>query len=231
MNNSNILGSRNILTVILFLSTTVLANANANAYQTGSILPSGAPNFTFGIEPNGPPAPNGQYPVEVNIHQFKSKGVITGYQLTAYSEGKFTLNTAQFAQSYEGKAGIFDLQANFDVNRSFLDGYVDIFGSVDYFGVKDETLTTADLVSWDWDSGLIGFNTDNIWCNATLALDCTTSESVYLVLKGSKTFNGLDSKGGFNAISVTTVPIPAALYLFGTGLIGLAGIARRKRGA
>ena len=38
--------------------------------------------------------------------------------------------------------------------------------------------------------------------------------------------------GGFNletvAMEVHTVPVPAAVWLFGSGLIGLAGIARRK---
>jgi hypothetical protein len=28
--------------------------------------------------------------------------------------------------------------------------------------------------------------------------------------------------------NVSPVPVPAAVYLFGTGLIGLAGMARRK---
>lgn len=41
------------------------------------------------------------------------------------------------------------------------------------------------------------------------------------------------SGGGFNletvAMEVQTVPIPAAVWLFGSGLLGLAGIARRKK--
>ena len=36
--------------------------------------------------------------------------------------------------------------------------------------------------------------------------------------------------GGTYSMVVTTVPVPAAVWLFGTGLIGLAGVARRKRG-
>ena len=32
-------------------------------------------------------------------------------------------------------------------------------------------------------------------------------------------------------ISVTAVPLPAALWLFGSGLLGLLGVARRKKTA
>ncbi len=40
------------------------------------------------------------------------------------------------------------------------------------------------------------------------------------------------SNGGVNtAITVSAVPVPAAVWLFGSGLIGLVGIARRKTAA
>jgi hypothetical protein len=31
-----------------------------------------------------------------------------------------------------------------------------------------------------------------------------------------------------NGVQLQPVPVPAAVYLFGTGLVGLAGMARRK---
>lgn len=36
------------------------------------------------------------------------------------------------------------------------------------------------------------------------------------------------STGGSYSMSITAVPVPAAVWLFGSGLIGLIGIARRK---
>lgn len=40
---------------------------------------------------------------------------------------------------------------------------------------------------------------------------------------------GWGDNGEYSAKFATVVPVPAAVWLFGTGLIGLAGIARRKR--
>lgn len=37
------------------------------------------------------------------------------------------------------------------------------------------------------------------------------------------------SGGGLYDVTVSAVPVPAAVWLFGSGLLGLAGIARRKR--
>ena len=40
---------------------------------------------------------------------------------------------------------------------------------------------------------------------------------------------GLSDGTGYELVSTTVVPVPAALWLFGSGIIGLAGIARRKK--
>jgi hypothetical protein len=46
---------------------------------------------------------------------------------------------------------------------------------------------------------------------------------------GSNTGRTLQSVGGVDNWSVSVVPVPAAAWLFGSGLIGLIGIARRKK--
>jgi len=58
---------------------------------------------------------------------------------------------------------------------------------------------------------------------------------------GFGTFNGFQyavSKNDFNFFAwavrsgdVSVVPIPAAVWLFGSGLIGLLGVARRRKAA
>ncbi len=39
----------------------------------------------------------------------------------------------------------------------------------------------------------------------------------------------IDNVDNLSIIKLSAVPIPAAIWLFGSGLIGLIGIARRKR--
>ncbi|MGB5438653.1 MAG: VPLPA-CTERM sorting domain-containing protein [Gammaproteobacteria bacterium] len=59
---------------------------------------------------------------------------------------------------------------------------------------------------------------------------CTSMESFYVM--GS--FKEKGSKGKFSwkdkkATAVTTIPVPAAVWLFGSGLIGLVAVARRRK--
>jgi hypothetical protein len=91
-------------------------------------------------------------------------------------------------------------------------------------------LMTADLTG-DWNiSGegkLIGFNTTNIYCDDILPVLCTNAEVVYINLE-----DALDmaiDKFSTNGMALTSVPVPAAVWLFGSGVLGLASVARRKR--
>ena len=44
-------------------------------------------------------------------------------------------------------------------------------------------------------------------------------------------FAGFNANFNANLAPVSTVPVPAAVWLFGSGLLGLVGIARRKKKA
>ena len=129
---------------------------------------------------------------------------------------------------YAIQRGSFRLSADFDKAGNFLGGSLIIRGRLqgpDYSGWG--TLVTADLSAFAFNDGLIGFNTVNLQCWIT-GIQCTNGESVYLQL----------DQGGFStdlrryastALAVTNLPLPAAVWLLGSGLLGLAGISRRRR--
>lgn len=115
---------------------------------------------------------------------------------------------------------------------------------------------TAALIQ-ERNSWLVGFGTDIAVGTAITGGDTITSAGLYIdddgsvQLAGFKLFidpttqttlystdftvNGLDSTSGYDNLGVfmvrdyvPAVPIPAAVWLFGSGLLGLVAVARRK---
>jgi hypothetical protein len=75
----------------------------------------------------------------------------------------------------------------------------------------------------------------------TLNIDSRTGSALFLTGTGSVSGNGFDitpaawslsaqSTAGTYSMTVSAVPVPAAVWLFGSGLIGLVAAAKRKRG-
>ena len=112
-------------------------------------------------------------------------------------------------------------------------GKIKISGKIDDLGIKG-TLMTADLEgAWDADGSLIGFNTMNIQCNDAINAylgggGCTTNEVIYLNLLEAIGPDAGARKIKTAGIAVTSVPLPAAAWLFGSGLLGLIAMARRR---
>jgi len=73
----------------------------------------------------------------------------------------------------------------------------------------------GNIHGWGINQCFSGFNRECIWRDATLAN--TDAESV--------------ARTGAIDIGVSAVPVPAAAWLFGSGLLGLVGMARRKKAA
>lgn len=150
--------------------------------------------------------------------------------LRAFSNGSGKDFTLFDGSSVRSGFGVFDLRTTVDENGQISGGTVQIKGKGSDFGILGEmiTLMTADLTSGNLtsSSSLWGFNTTNIWCAPELQLNCTNSESVYLSL--NSLFGGIfTDKFTSSATATTTVPIPAAAWLFGSAL-GLLGWVRRR---
>ena len=71
----------------------------------------------------------------------------------------------------------------------------------------------------DWGAGYFGDS------NATLI----SSPDTYLIVFDGRDAQGRRISGNTLAVDLAPIPIPAAAWLFGSGLLGLLGFARRKR--
>jgi hypothetical protein len=113
-------------------------------------------------------------------------------------------------------------------------GSIRIMGQIPGLNINSrQTLMTADLTGvWTSYGDLIGFNTMNIQCNAAInaVSQCTPGEVIYLSqLKDSLDPGGSKGKFQTTGLAVTSVPVPAVAWLFGSGLVGLVGVARCRR--
>jgi len=93
----------------------------------------------------------------------------------------------------------------------------------------------------EWDASedgtLWGFNTTNIACSCALEslVDCATDSVIYLNLLeaiGPDTGAGNIRTAGLALTSLTgqaVIPVPATVWLFSSGLLGLVAVSRRRR--
>ena len=203
-----------LMTLAIVLAITLLGAPTASALSLDGVLPSGVPNFTHGVR------------VQAN---FKRNDI------RAFSRNKaFTLEDVN-GNYYVGTGGDYLLQASYDDNLNVTSGGVWIYGRLPELGItsKKTLLFSADIVSGNLvDSATLwGFNTTNLWCapeiDATAPGGCTNAESIYLAFDSM--FDGnLDGVFNTRGFAVTTIPVPPAVWLFGSAL-GLLGWVRRRK--
>ena len=102
---------------------------------------------------------------------------------------------------------------------------------------------TIDFSGWSWayndgvasfnlGSGSWGSNPDGI-AEISCGVDCGNGDTYSLLYTATVPEDDPNGYAGFTyelylTGNVSTVPVPAAVWLFGSGLIGLIGLARRK---
>jgi hypothetical protein len=129
---------------------------------------------------------------------------------------------------------VLDSKGNPTESGTFVSGSISITGKISSAGIGKQTLMTADLVSYEWDGAdWIGFNTANISCSADLnALiggnGCTMAESFLVDLDNGWDGKQLQKNLKLSGFAITSVPLPAAVWLFVSGL-GLMGVTARRR--
>jgi hypothetical protein len=141
---------------------------------------------------------------------------------TSYLIQKFKFKLSADFLSETEAVGDLSMKGGIDVND---DGKIS----------KDEKFTvTANLagpVAQSTEGDLWGFNTSDIVCNGVVTTlvpgNCTPEEVVYLnLLEAIDTDHKKISTAGR---AITSVPLPAAAWLFGSGLMGLLAVSRRRR--
>lgn len=193
------------------------------ALLLGAVLSNPAVALVLpGITPSGYPAFGNSVKVSLNPNNGTLKA--TGrkdFLLALDDSGSNVL---------QGTSGAYSLLVNFDKNtHQFLGGSVSLTGAVDALGISKHTLLmSAEITGFNIlsDQLLWGFNTTNIFCSPELQISCTNSESVYIELDSA--FDALFERNfRTTGFATTTIPVPAAVWLFGSAL-GLLGWVRRR---
>lgn len=144
-----------------------------------------------------------------------------------------------------GEIGDYRMQQGTNGNPSVdVDGWLRVF---DWFdpnpvgGTQETTnltisgdLTIADGNNHDW-TGAGGFNlTTPLWDNRDhVGLTLQNTLTAFSTVFGDQAMIQKKAVGSEITVSIDTspIPVPAAVWLFGSGLLGLIGVARRKKSA
>jgi hypothetical protein len=166
--------------------------------------------------------------VSIDMNDAGSKNGEARLKITGRGDFTFVNGSSIF----NGEKIIYKFLAFYNDLGELQSGTVQIKGGIPSLGIdKGTLLMTADIDEWNLhdDPHLWAFGTTNIVCSPLLLITCTQNESIYVSLLGNGGFDGNFSNGRFltSGFAVTTVPVPAAAWLFGSAL-GLLGWVRSR---
>lgn len=171
------------------------------------------------------------------------------WTLEATKHGRTQLFQVDPDEAHKVQSAKFNLVSYFDEDLNFLDGSVSIEGKIKGLDVNKKTmLWEADLSHFGFDNNASDGSPKSLGWTTTdpsgWAVDAGywtgADESVYLYefTKGNKPSSALtemfaegegEKINHLHATALTTVPVPAAVWLLGSGLLGLAGLGARAK--
>jgi hypothetical protein len=178
--------------------------------NSGQIKVTGRQNFSFHTD---------EKIYTGNFSRSKPRKIKGGGPRRGYFARVSTSRSRSEGNSAANDTSKYSLVGQFN-DFGFISGTLSIRGGINSLNIpKNTLLMTADLTDWNIvdDPLLWGFATSNIWCSPLLLIDCTENESVYVVL--DEPFNIFENSiFKSSAVAITTVPIPAALIMFLSGI-------------
>jgi hypothetical protein len=113
----------------------------------------------------------------------------------------------------------FDAKQGNQVDPSTSTAYIKVLDTLggSFVTLGEDVLDTTGLGT-DWSGGELSLLIDDAWLGQTLQIGFTNTATNY---DGSGVF--------YDNLNVSTIPVPAAVWLFGSGLLGLVGVARRRK--
>lgn len=178
----------------------------------------------------------------LNLTLFDTPDIVSGFIDVTYSAATSTFGANGFAEELDDDGsipaeaitnGTFNLDATIDAAGSLAGGSLTIGGTVATLGFNSGTLLTGDLTAFGFEPA----GGDPL----EFTFDVTGGDAAALyggvgavggVIMGATDFGGsfdVDwSNTGSGVANVAPVPLPAALWLFGAGLMGLIGVGRRR---
>jgi len=238
MYKSRLLGIARARILLVFIAALVSTSSYASTCPTSPdpTVYNGA--CIDGIKPGGYP----YFETDISVTWKKKDN-----SLTASFDNSAGAGVSTFFADWDDPFDITNTAYDFSaiINPSDQDsgttGHLEITGNIadpDLAITGKPVLMSADLTGvYRQDGALIGFNTMNIVCHTAIDLyvgGCTTDESLYFDLVEEIDFSASVStkkasgKTKTTGTSLATVPVPPAAWLFGSGLLGLVGVARRK---
>jgi hypothetical protein len=158
-----------------------------------------------------------------------------------YNAGSDAFTATGTASTYEDDgvgpavaitAGTFSLGATIDASGALSTGTLSIGGTIASIGANSGTLLTGTLTTLGFPTSGSGDPLEFLFdvTGGDLASAYGTSGGIILTQSGfSGGFAADFANGSFVGLADTfVVPVPAAVWLFGSGLLGLTGIARRR---
>jgi len=205
------------------------------------------PNFNVaGIPRQGFPHFDETQDVQIKLAK-TGTGASATYSLTADYTGGAFLFQYDPAHAFNVVGGAYHLQASFNSAGGLTGGSVAVTGTIPGYNIpgtaapSSTNLYTADLLAYGTDTVAdgtpmaVGFKTGNAggWARQ---FQGGGQESIYLydfnvaALASSFTSPKFIGATFAKASALTTVPLPAALWLFGSALGLLSGFRRRRSG-